>query len=191
MTGEKRSDHPGRQGRRPWLWLIPASALALVLAGAQALPLRSARAAGAAPAGTAKETVQLSGESVEYDVGRKISVVTGGPGAPATLVSGKLTLTGARLEYSGETGLVKVEGGVRLEQTAPDQVTVTARTLTADLKARTARLLGEVRLVSGKAQATAQAAFFQGKERQVTLTGDPELRSRLIVSADAGGQGGD
>jgi lipopolysaccharide export system protein LptA len=170
---------PERRVRRVWLWLIPAAVLTAVLAGAQALPGLRARAATTAPGGgaAAKETVELAGESVEYDVTRRVSVVTGGPGAPATLVSGKLTLSGARLEYSEENGLVKVEGGVRLEQTAPDQVVVTARTLTADLKARTAQLSGEVRLASGKAVATSATAFFQGKERQVTLTGNPEVRS--------------
>ncbi|HHW13326.1 MAG TPA: hypothetical protein GXX28_00135, partial [Firmicutes bacterium] len=124
----------------------------------------------------ARETVELSGETVEYDVERRVSVVTGGPGTPATLVSGKLNLSGARLEYNATTGQVKAEGGVRLEQTEPDRVVATARTLTADVKARTAVLQGDVRIVSGKAVATAAQARFDSKGRQVTLSGSPEVR---------------
>ncbi|MDI6869817.1 MAG: LptA/OstA family protein [Bacillota bacterium] len=150
---------------RKWRWLTPLGVLLLALAAA------------AGPGAAAGETVELSGETVEYDVNRRVSVVTGGSGAPATLVSGRLTLSGERLEYAEATGQVKVEGGVRLEQSEPDRFVLTARTLTCDLKARTARAQGEVRLVSGKAVATAAAAFFDSKERQVVLSGDPEVRS--------------
>lgn len=167
------------------LWAL-ALMILLLLGGVQTLGLKAraagaASAAGAAPApaktAPARETVELSGETVEYDVNRRVSVVTGSPGTPATLVSGKLMLSGARLEYAEETGVAKVEGGVRLEQTAPDQVTLTAKSLTADLRARTAQVQGEVKMVSGKAVATADTAFFQSHERQVTLTGSPQVRS--------------
>lgn len=121
-----------------------------------------------------RETVELSGETVEYDVERRISVVTGGPGAPASLVSGKLSLSGARLEYNATTGQVRAEGGVRLEQAEPDRVVATARALTADVKTRTAVLQGDVRIVSGKAVATGALAHFDSRARVVTLTGSPE-----------------
>ncbi len=173
--------------RKKWLRLWPLAALLVILASAGAA-VGAGAPAGAAKAGETKagpakagETVELSGETVEYDVNRRVSVVTGKPGAPATLVSGKLTLSGERLEYAEATGQARLEGGVRLEQTAPDQFVLTARTVTADLKARTARAEGEVRLVSGKAVATAAAAFFQDKERQVVLSGEPEVRSEGSV----------
>ncbi|MGE5553949.1 MAG: LptA/OstA family protein [Betaproteobacteria bacterium] len=155
--------------RKKWSWL---------LLGALLMALASAGAAVSAPAG---ERVELSGETVEYDVNRRVSVVTGKPGAPATLISGKLSLRGDRLEYAEETGQARLEGGVRLEQTEPDQFVLTARTLTADLKARTARAEGAVRLVAGKAVATAATAVYQGKERQVVLSGEPEVCSEGSV----------
>lgn len=147
---------------------------------AAALLLLAALSAGpgfAAPAAKeARQQVELSGESVEYDVDRRVSVVLGSPGAPATLVSDKLSVSGERLEYSEATGLVKVEGNVRLEQSAPDQVTLTARTVTFDLKERTAQAHGEVRLTSGKATAEAGAALFRSKERVVVLREAPVVR---------------
>jgi lipopolysaccharide export system protein LptA len=174
-----------KQQLRRWplgaLWAVVGLAI-LGLAGLS--PAGVAVGAGAgAPAGAAKggEMVELSGETVEYDVNRRVSVVTGKPGAPATLTSGKLKLSGERLEYAETTGQARLEGGVRLEQTAPDQFILTARTVTAELKARTARAEGEVRLVSGKTVATAAAAFFQDQERQVVLSGEPEVRSEGSV----------
>ncbi len=151
--------------------------LRLALLAALLVTLVSAVSAVGTDAAAAGETVELSGETIEYDVNRQVSVVTGKPGAPATVVSGELVLSGERLEYVGATGQVRLEGGVRLEQSEPDQFVLTARTLTADLKARTARAEGEVRLVSGKAVATAATAVFESKGRQVTLSGEPEVRS--------------
>lgn len=161
--GSAKRPQPGQVGALAVVFLL---LLAVTAGGSLAAPA----------AKSAKETVELTGETVEYDVNRRVSIITGGPGAPATLVSGELVLSGERLEYSEATGLVKVEGGVRLEQTAPDPFVLTARTLTADIKARTAQAQGEVRLSRGKAVATAETAFFQGKERQVLLSGGPVVR---------------
>lgn len=164
---------------RKLLWLVPVVALLLALAGAaQGTSGWRVIAAGTspAPAKAAKEAVELSGESVEYDANRRVSVVSGGPGGPAVLTTTKLTLSADRLEYSQETGKVKAEGNARLEAKEPDQFVLTARTLSAELKARTARAQGEVRLSTEKAVATAGEAFYQEKERLVTLVGDPEVR---------------
>jgi lipopolysaccharide export system protein LptA len=164
-------------------------ALSLGFVAWRETPSLRALAAGASPAAPqAADRVELSGDTIEYDVARRVSIVTGTPGSPAILVSGKLRLSGQRLEYSEGTGLVKVEGDVRLEQSVPDQFTLTARQLTADVKARTARAQGEVVFVSGKASATAGLAVFQGKERQLTFSETPvvkmdqsELAGREIV----------
>lgn len=164
---------------RKVLWLVAVVALLLALAGAaQGTFGWRARAAGTAavPTKAAKEAVELSGESVEYDANRRVSVLTGGAGGPAVLTTARLTLSADRLEYAEETGQVKVEGNVRLEGMEPDRFVLTARTMTADLKARTARAQGDVRLSTGKAVATAGEAFYQEKERQVVLLNGPEVR---------------
>lgn len=178
-----------RQAGRVWLAVALAPALALSLGflawrESPALRALAAGAGGTSPAAPAAaqaaspaaDNLELSGETIEYDVAHRASIVTGTPGNQAVLVSGKLRITAPRLEYAEATGQVKAEGGVRLEQASPDQFTLTARQLTADLKARTARAQGEVALVSGKASATAGLAVFQGKERQLILSDSPVVK---------------
>jgi lipopolysaccharide transport protein LptA len=149
-------------------------AVALVLSGA-AIP--GANRIGVAWAAGAAKTVELSGDSVEYDVQAKLSHVLGKPGAPAVLRSEEMVLTGDRIEYNEAASTAKVEGNVRLERLSPDRVVLTAEEIFVDVAKETAVAKRKVKLVRDKTEASAAQAVFSNKERQVVLTGEPVVRS--------------